>query len=418
MDSASRPSQSQRDMQSRTDQESGQAWRAGLVRRMAIMAAVLVVIGGALYGFNWYRQRAIDQHFSSNRPPPVPVAVVEAQLSSMPRRLAASSLAAVREVTVATEVAVIVAAIEFQSGQSTKAGNMLIRLDDRAERAERAAQQAQLRLAQQTLSRAETLRERAVTAQATLDQAVAQVEQLTANVQRAQVAIDRKLITAPFDGELGVRQVDLGQFLSPGSNIVTLTDLSRLYVNFSLPEQARQQVRAGLPVEIRSDAFPGRTFPGIVTAIDPQVDPGTRAIRVQATMANPERLLLPGMFADVTILLPAGPDAVTLPETALIYTLYGDSVYVVREKPAADGKPQLTIERVLVKVGERLAGRVAIVSGVNAGERAVVSGQNRLTDGAAVTIATSGAASDTPAKAAQSSTNATGADAVGGSGPQ
>ena len=351
------------------------------------MAATLAIAGAGLYGFNWYRQRAIAQFFAANRPPPVPVAVAKARLSMVPRSLSGiGTLASVREVTIATEVAGTVVAIEFQSGQSVRAGQPLIRLDDRLERAELAAMQAQRRLAEQTLERTRTLRERSVTPQATLDQAQAQVEQLAANAQRVQVTIDRKLVTAPFDGELGIRQVDLGQFLSPGAAIVTLTDLTRLHVNFTLPEQARGVLRAGLAVEVRSDAFPGRLFKGSINAIDPQVSPGARAIRAQAALDNPERLLLPGMFADISVILPPVPNVVTLPETALIYTLYGDSVFIVHERADGADKPAVTVERVLVKAGERFAGNVAILDGIKAGELAVISGQNRLSDGAAVTI--------------------------------
>lgn len=374
--------------------------RRRLWLRLAIMALVLAVLGGLLYGFNWYRQRAIQQFFASNRPPPVPVEVATAELVQVPRSLAAiGTVAAVREVTVATEVPGTVAAIEFQSGDTVKARQPLVRLDDRFERAELAALQAQQRLAAQALERAETLRQRNVTSQVNLDQARAQLDQLNANLQRAQVAIDRKQVLAPFDGELGLRQVDPGQFVSAGAPVATLTDLGRLHVNFSLAEQARADARRGLAVEIRSDAFPGRVFAGTVSAVEPQVDPGTRAIRLQAVMDNPERLLLPGMFADVTVVLPPDPAAVTLPETALIATLYGDSVFLVREKAAQTGPPALAVERVLVRAGVRFAGQVAIASGVAAGDRAVISGQNRLSDGAAVTMAgTGGAASGAPTR--------------------
>lgn len=363
---------------------------------LSVMAVVLGIVGAALYGFNAYRQRAMAQYFAAKKPPPTPVAVVAAASSSVPRSLSAiGSLSAQREVTVATEVAGTIASIEVKSGQEVKEGDVLVRLDDRFERADLTALQAQIRLARLTLDRAEQLRERNVTPQATLDQARAQVEQLAANVQRAQVAVDKKVIAAPFDGDLGILQIDPGQFLAVGTPLVTLTDLSRLHIDFTLPEQARASLKPGLSVEMRTDAYPGKLFRGQLTAIDPQVSAATRSITVQAVMDNPQRQLLPGMYADVAVVLPPEPDVVTVPETALTQTLYGDSVFVVRT--AADGRETTaapTVVRVLVKAGRRFQGRIAILGGLQPGALVVVSGQNRLVDGAEVAISETAAERD------------------------
>lgn len=377
--------------------------RRRIALRVGLVALGLVVLGGALYGFNLYRQRAVAQFFVSNKPPPAPVSVVAAEIADVPRRLLGiGSLTALREVTIATEVAGLVSAIEFRSGQHAEANQVLVRLDDRSEQADLVALRAQQKLAEQTLQRLSTLLSRNATAVANVDQARAQLDQLNANIQRQHVAIDRKVIQAPFPGELGLKQIDIGQYIGPGTAIVSLTDLDRLLVDFTLPEQTRPSLRQGLSVEVRVGAFPQEVFPAELTAIDPQVDQGARAIKLQATMSNPQRRLLPGMFADVAVVL-ASYRSVIVPETAVVSTLYGDSIYVVRQKDNAGGPPvSAAVERVLVKVGERFSGQAAIQEGLKPGELVVTSGQNRLSDGAAVAVSTTGvpgATAQTPASA-------------------
>ncbi|HEU0216993.1 MAG TPA: efflux RND transporter periplasmic adaptor subunit, partial [Stellaceae bacterium] len=186
----------------------------------------------------------------------------------------------------------------------------------------------------------------------------------------------------------GMRQVDLGQYLNPGAPIVTLTDLSMLYVNFTLPSQITSQIKVGQKVEVTADAFPGRKFAATITTIEPQISASTRTINVQATMPNPDQLLLPGMFINAAVVLPDEPPVVVLPETAVDYTLYGDSVYVLRPGGAtgADGKPVLTAHRTAVKTGLRWDDKVAVLSGVKAGDEVVAAGQIKVQDGAAVTV--------------------------------
>jgi multidrug efflux system membrane fusion protein len=358
-----------------------------VVVRVALAGILVALVLGGLWGFDRFRDKAIADFFAGNKPPPTPVAVTEVKLETIPRHLAGiGTLAAVRAVTVAPEVAGRIVSISFEGGARVKAGDPLVQLNDKTERAELQAQRAQGRLAELNLARSRELLERQAAAKATVDQQQAQLDELTATMQRTDALIGYKLIRAPFDGLLGIRHVDVGQFVNTGTPVVTLTDLSRLYVNFSLPEQARSQLVVGQEAQIAVDAFPGRFFAARVTAIEPQVDAETRAIRVQATMDNPENALLPGMFANVRVTLPPQDGAVTVPATAIDFTLYGDTVFAVREEKGADGKAMLKAVRVPVKIGARVEDRVVVAEGLKPGERIVASGQVKLINGAAVVV--------------------------------
>jgi multidrug efflux system membrane fusion protein len=200
--------------------------------------------------------------------------------------------------------------------------------------------------------------------------------------------ISQKLVRAPFDGELGVRKVEVGQYLTAGTQIVSLTDLSQLYANFTVTEKDSGALKVGQVVRIAVDAYPGQKFEGKITTIEPQIATDTRNIRVQATIANPDRILKPGMFATTTVVLPDKPPVVTVPETAVDYTLYGDSVYLITEKKEDDGKTSLTAVRTFVQAGNRIGGRAEILKGLKPGDRVVAVGQLKLQSGAAVTIST------------------------------
>ena len=361
--------------------------RRRLAVRLVVTVLLLGLVFGGLYGFDQFRAKKIAEFFANNKPPPTPVAMVTATSQSVPKFFTAiGTLAAVRQVMVSPEVGGRVTQIFFEAGGRTRAGEPLAQINDRTEQADLAAQQAQARLAELNLKRSRELLSRQAAAQATVDQQQAVLDEIRANIQKTQALIAQKLVRAPFDGELGIRQLDVGQYLSPGAPVVTLTDLSKLHVNFTLPEQTRSQLAVGQAVQVSSDAYPGRAFDAKITTIEPQVSAETRSIKVQATMDNPDRLLLPGMFADVRVVLPPQPDAVTVPETAIDYTLYGDSVFLIRAAKDEAGDEVLHAERTPVKAGDRFAGRVVILSGVKPGDRVAASGQIRLLNGAAVTV--------------------------------
>lgn len=351
--------------------------RAGAVVALAVAAALA---GGAMY---WKSKAAAPGGGWSM--PPAKVAVAPAVQADFPVALAGiGSLEATRQVMVAAEVDGRVAQILFTPGEAVKAGQLLVQLNDAPEQGELARLQAQARNARALLDRTRRLVPLQAATREQLDQAVADHEQAAADVRRVQALIDQKRIKAPFDGVLGVRRVNLGQFARAGDPLVSLTDASSLYANLTLPEQALGVLRVGQPVAVTVDAHAGREFPGKVTTVEPQVDPGTRTVRVQALLANPDGALSAGMYAQGRIGLPDRPDVITVPETAVSYSAYGDSVYVVTPPEAAAAAP--TVRQAYVKTGERLRGRVVVTEGLKAGDRVVTSGQLRLHNGAAVEI--------------------------------
>ena len=261
-----------------------------------------------------------------------------------------------------------------------------MQLFDAPEQGDLASFKAQATVAQLSLDRAKQLASRQFGPQATVDQAQSAFDQANAGIAKTQAVISQKLVRAPFDGELGVRKVEVGQYLTAGTQIVSLTDLSVLYANFTVTEKDSAALQVGQTVRIKVDAYPGRDFEGKITTIEPQIATDTRNIRVQATIANPDRILKPGMFTTTTVVLPDKPAVVTVPETAVDYTLYGDSVYLINEKKTDDGKSSLTVVRTFVQAGNRINGRAEILKGLKPGDRVVAVGQLKLQSGAAVTI--------------------------------
>ncbi len=365
--------------------------RFKLLLRFVITALALFIVFGGLYFFNLKREQGIAQYFATLKPPPAPIVAAEATTEAVPRFLSGiGTIYAVHAVTVAPEVGGRILHIFFQPGATVHAGDPLVQLNDHPEQADLANFRAQARLAGLNVARNKELVSRQAAAQATLDLTQSQLDEANAGIAKTEAQIAQKLVRAPFDGVLGIRQVELGQYVNAGAPMVTLTDLSTLYVNFTLPEQSQSQIALGQAVRFTVDAFPERSFEAQITTIEPQIGTDTRTIKVQATMPNPKGLLRPGMFANVRVVLPPQPDTLTVPETAIDYTLYGDSVFVVRQEGQdADGKPLLHVKRTLVKTGERFNNRVAIVSGLNPGDRVAASGQLKLSDGAPVRIITS-----------------------------
>ena len=360
-----------------------------MVRWFIIVGLLLALLVGGLVWFNYFRGQMIAQFFANNKPPPSSVSIAEAKSEVIPNLLTAvGGLAAVHQVDVTSDVSGRITDIMFTPGATVKAGSPLVQLFDAPDQADLANFKAQATVAQLSLDRAKQLASRQFGPQATVDSAQAAYDQAQAGIAKTEAIISQKLVRAPFDGELGVRHVEVGQFLTAGTQIVTLTDLSTLYANLTMTEKDSAALKVGQTVRILVDAYPGRTFEGKITAIEPQIAADTRNIRVQATLENPDHILKPGMFATTTVVLPDKPAVVTVPETAVDYTLYGDSVFLITEKKADDGKTSLTAVRTFVRSGNRIGGRAEILSGLKPGDRVVAVGQLKLQSGAAVAIST------------------------------
>src|SRR6266481_9050260 len=317
-----------------------------MVRWFIIVGLLLTLLVGGLVGFNAFRSKMIAQFFANNKPPATSVSIAEAKSEVIPNLLTAvGDLAAVHQVNVTSDVNGRITDIMFTAGSTVTAGTPLVQLFDGPEQGDLASFKAQATVAQLSLDRAKALAARQFGPQVTVEQSQAAFDQANAGIAKTQAIISQKLVRAPFDGELGVRHVEVGQFLTAGTQIVSLTDLSELYANFTVTEKDSGNLKVGQAVRVAVDAYPGRTFEGKINAIEPQIATDTRNIRVQATLENPEHILKPGMFATTTVVLPEKPPVVTVPETAVDYTLYGDSVFLITEKKGDDGKTGLTAVR-------------------------------------------------------------------------
>src|SRR5882762_6205572 len=329
-----------------------------MMRWFIIIGLSLSLLVGGLVYFNYFRAKMIAQFFANSKPPPASVSIAEAKSEVIPNLLiAVGDLAAVHQVNVTSDVNGRITDIMFTAGASVKEGTPLVQLYDAPDQGDLASFKAQATVAQLSLDRAKQLAARQFGPQATVDTAQAAFDQAQAGIAKTEAIISQKMVRAPFDGELGVRHVEVGQFLTAGTQIVSLTDLSELYANFTVTEKDSAALKVGQTVRVMVDAYPGRKFEGKITTIEPQINTDTRNIRVQATIENPDHVLKPGMFATTTVVLPDRPEVVTVPETSVDYTLYGDSVYLITEKKEDDGKTSLTVVRTFVRAGNRLHGR-------------------------------------------------------------
>ncbi|HKS12872.1 MAG TPA: efflux RND transporter periplasmic adaptor subunit [Pseudomonas sp.] len=359
-----------------------------LRRRMLIMLAVVVLIVlmlGGYKAFSIYRQ---VQMFSAPKPP-VSVAATAAVERSWQQRLpAVGSLKALQGVELSLENAGTVKALHFESGQQVKAGQLLLELDSEQETALLGTAQADLGLARVDFGRGSQLVGSQAISRGEYDRLRAQFQRNQAVVDQLKASLAKKSIRAPFSGTIGIRQVDIGDYLASGTVLATLQDISSLYVDFNVPEQALPRLSLGQQAQVEVAAYPDQRFPATLSAINPKVEESTRNLLVRATLANPEGKLLPGMFASLQVLLPDPRPQVVVPESAVTYTLYGNSVYVVARKQAEDGEhePPLVADRRTVETGERRDGLVVILKGLKPGEQVVTAGQLKLTQGAAIRI--------------------------------
>ncbi|MDT4800235.1 Multidrug resistance protein MdtA [compost metagenome] len=365
-----------------------------LLRRMLIMLGVVALVVLALAaskGLSIYQQ---VQQFSAPQPPINVSAERSVKLPWQSRLPAIGSLKAFQGVDLTVEASGTVQDVLFLSGEKVKQGQPLIQMDSDVERATLATAEAELSLARVEFQRGRSLVSRQNISKSEFDRLASELQAATGKVAQLKALMDKKRIIAPFSGTIGIRQVDVGDFLSSGTTIATLQDLNTLFVDFFLPEQSAPLLAVGQKVRVSVAAYPGEYFEGDIAALNPKVEESTRNLQVRAVLPNPEGKLLPGMFANLEVLLPGDTERVVVPESAITYTLYGNSVYVINEKTNAegqpekgqDGQPQLVVERRFVETGERRDGKVVILKGLQAGEQVVTSGQLKLDNGSHVAI--------------------------------
>ena len=357
------------------------------MRRKILLAVfiVLVVLGG-LAGVKALQIRklmAAGQDFS---PPPESVSSALVREEKWQGTLTAiGSIMAVQGVTITPEIAGIIREITFEPGAVVSKGDLLVRLDTSLEEAQLRALQAQEELARLNIARERTLRSQNMVSQAELDSAEATLKQNQGNADAVRATIDKKTIRAPFAGRLGIRLVNLGQYIDTGKPIVSLQSLAPVYADFSLPQQELARLKTGMSVRVTTDTYPERKFDGTLTVINPDLDQSTRSVGLQATLANADQALRPGMFARVEVLLPEAQPVLVIPATSVLSAPYGDSVYVIESKPGKNkGKAQFVVRQQFIRTGQARGDFVSVETGLKAGERIASAGIFKLRNGMVV----------------------------------
>ncbi|MCC6651017.1 MAG: efflux RND transporter periplasmic adaptor subunit [Candidatus Eisenbacteria bacterium] len=356
-------------------------------RRMIQMLIAVVVFVAAIGFYKFQQIQTAIANGKAFQMPPEAVTTVVAGSVDWPVTLdAVGGIAAVQGVTLSADLAGIVDRIEFESGARVRAGQVLITLDARQERAQLAGAEAQRELARAQIERSRKLLESQSISQADFDLVAAQFKIAEANVVQMQAALDRKIIKAPFSGVTGIRQVNVGEYVHSGDPVVPLQSMDPVYVNFAVPQQDLASLRVGARLEVTSDTAKSVRTTGRVTAINAIVDESTRNVQVQGTLANPRGLLRPGMFVDVHVGMGGERELIAVPISAVNYAPYGNSVFVVGDVKGPDGKMRLGVSQKFVQLGAQRGDQVAILSGLSAGEQVVTSGVFKLRSGAAVTV--------------------------------
>lgn len=363
-------------------------------RRFIITGVVIALLLGGLGYFQFvFKPQMIRSFMSQMRPPPATVSAEAARIDKWIERLSSiGTTVASQGVDVTSQVAGIVTEVLIDSGSEVDQGTRLVQLDTSVEIADLASAVAVHREAEVSYERQVDLMQKRVTSEANLDTARAKRETAQAAVRRIEAVIAQKGIVSPFAGRLGIRKVEKGQYVSAGMALVSLQALNPIRVDFPMPEQFVGKLHVGQTIELTVDAYPGQIFAGEIQSLDARVAQDTRTLLVRGLLPNPERKLLPGMFANVAVLAGKPEEVVTVPRTAVTYSLYGDSVYAVKSAPAQtgsdakSGEPKLIAERRFVKTGSARDERVAILSGVTVGEQIVTTGQLKLNPGAAIRI--------------------------------
>ena len=357
-------------------------------RRIVVALVFILAIGlcAGLVWFNFFRDKMITQFFATMQQPPQTVSAAKVEAKTWTPSISAIGTAkAANGVELAFEIAGIVSEIKFKANQNVKQGEVLVQLDDTVERADIQDVQANVKTAESSFERAKTLSTRGYGTEANLDQAIALLAAAHSRLARLQATIEQKALKAPFSGVIGIPRIDVGQYLQPGTVIASFQDLSSMKVDFTVPEQRAGEINLGQ--EVRIGTTEGNLpFKGRVTGKDPRVDPKTRLVSVQALVEdNKDGAVLPGQFLHVEVILPEQPNVMTVPQTAVIASLYGDYVYTI-DQEEKQGQQVQVVKQVFVKTGRRRGGALEIVSGVNPGQQVVASGQNKLQSGATVKI--------------------------------
>jgi membrane fusion protein (multidrug efflux system) len=357
-----------------------------MIRKVLIAVFVVLVVVGTLAGVKTLQIRTLMAAGKSYASPPESVSTFTAREEKWQGTITAiGSVTAVQGVTVTPELAGIIHEIAFESGAVVAKDALLVRLDTSTEEAQLHALEAQEELARLTLARERALRTQNMVPQSELETAEATLKQTQGMADATRAIIQKKTIRAPFGGRLGIRLVNLGQYLDTGKPIVSLQSLTPIYADFSLPQQELARLQTGMRVRVTTDAYPGRQFEGTLTAINPDLDAQTRSVGLQATFENKEQLLRPGMFARVEVLLPEEQPVLVIPATSVLSAPYGDSVYVIESKPGKDnGKPELAVRQQFIRAGRAQGDFVSVESGLKPGERIVSAGIFKLRNGMSV----------------------------------
>lgn len=363
-----------------------------IMAKKAIFA--LCVFGGLLFvillliGIKVAQFSKMGEVGESMQPPPESVSTSFAERQVWPRYLRSiGSIEPVKGVRLDAELPGIVSEINFQNGQEVNVGDVLVQLDVAPEAALLRSNKANAQLAKIELDRAQRLRETNSVAQSELDRAQANYDMAIAQAKNIEAVIEQKTVRAPFKGRVGIRKINLGQFLAAGSPIVTIQSYDTVFVNFTLPQQTIGQVNTGMSVMLKSDAYPEQTFAGQLTAISPQVDPVTRTIELQGTLKNPNGLLRPGLFVDVTVNLSEGDEVLIVPATSIVYAPYGNSIFkVLKGTSETSGESSTIVEQLFIRIGRRKGDFVSIVEGLKEGDEVVSAGAFKLRNKMPVSI--------------------------------
>jgi membrane fusion protein (multidrug efflux system) len=359
-----------------------------MTKRMVIMLAVVGLLFGGIFAYKTFTGIMMKKYMSAGGIPPVTVSTIHATNEAwQPQFKAVGSLRAVRGVDLASEISGLVRSVHFKSGDEVKAGQLLVQLNADPDIAQLHALEAAADLAEITYERDKKQIEAQAISQSTLDSASADLKGKQAQVTQQAAVVAKKTISAPFAGRLGISSINPGQYVNSGEKIVTLQSLDSIFIDFSLPQQELSRVSKGQTAVVFIDAYPGKTFTGKITAINPKVDPGSRNVQVEAVIANPGHELLPGMYATVEVLYGAVQYYLTLPRTAVTFNPYGETVYLVEEKGKDKaGKKTLTVRQTFVTLGPARGDQVAVLSGVKEGDQVVTSGQLKIKNNSTVII--------------------------------